>query len=82
VAGVSGTLSKAQNRFTSAAAKPGIGWVRAKTGKVQVTYAMVGYVPDVDGRLLVFGLNSNGVSNPGLNAQDVFAAALRGCGCS
>lgn len=82
VAGVSGTLSSAEGRFASAAAKPGIGWVRAKTGKVEVTYAMVGYVPDVDGRLLVFGINSNGVSNSGLNAQDVFAAALRGCGCS
>ncbi len=82
VAGVSGTLSAAEKRFTSAAAKPGIGWVRAKTGKVQVTYAMVGYVPDVDGRLLVFGINSNGVTNAGLNAQDTFAASLRRCGCS
>ena len=83
VAGVSGTLSKNQQfpRFASAAAKPGIGWVRAKTGTVAVTYAMVGYVPDVDGRILVFGLNSNGVSSPVRNAQDVFAAALRQCGC-
>ncbi|SDO94167.1 D-alanyl-D-alanine carboxypeptidase / D-alanyl-D-alanine-endopeptidase (penicillin-binding protein 4) [Nakamurella panacisegetis] len=82
VAGVSGTLSKAENRFSSAAAKPGIGWVRAKTGSVAVTYALAGYVPDVDGRILVFALNSNGVSAPVRNAQDVFAAALRQCGCT
>jgi D-alanyl-D-alanine carboxypeptidase/D-alanyl-D-alanine-endopeptidase (penicillin-binding protein 4) len=82
VAGVSGTLSAAEKRFLSPQSKAGIGWVRAKTGSVQVTYAMVGYVPDVDGRMLVFGLNSNGVSNPGRNAQDVFAASLRRCGCS
>lgn len=82
VAGVSGTLSKVENRFISPQSKAGIGWVRAKTGSVQVTYAMVGYVPDVDGRMLVFGINSNGVSNPGRNAQDVFAASLRRCGCS
>lgn len=85
VAGVSGTLQRAKpiSRFVSAAAKPGIGWVRAKTGKVEVTYALVGYVPDVDGRLLVFGLNSNGVTPvKSLNAQDVFASTLRECGCS
>lgn len=82
VAGVSGTLSTAENRFISPQSKAGIGWVRAKTGSVQVTYAMVGYVPDVDGRMLVFGINSSGVSNPGRNAQDVFAASLRRCGCS
>ncbi len=83
VAGVSGTLSKAEGRFQTPAAKAGVGWVRAKTGKVDVTYALAGYVPDVDGRLLVFALNSNGVTaGKSLNAQDVFAAALRTCGCS
>jgi D-alanyl-D-alanine carboxypeptidase/D-alanyl-D-alanine-endopeptidase (penicillin-binding protein 4) len=83
VAGVSGTLSKENGRFQTPAAKPGVGWVRAKTGKIDVTYAMVGYVPDVDGRLLVFALNSNGVTaGKSLNAQDTFAAALRTCGCS
>lgn len=83
VAGVSGTLSKAEGRFKTPAAKVGIGWVRAKTGKVDVTYALVGYVPDVDGRLLVFALNSNGVTPvKSLDAQDAFAAALRTCGCS
>jgi D-alanyl-D-alanine carboxypeptidase/D-alanyl-D-alanine-endopeptidase (penicillin-binding protein 4) len=86
VAGVSGTLSKAEGRFQSAQAKPGVGWVRAKTGSVDFTYALAGYVPDVDGRLIVFALNSNGVFSSGPNqtrpAQDAFAAALRTCGCS
>ncbi len=83
VAGVSGTLSKAEDRFQTPASKPGVGWVRAKTGKVDVTYALAGYVPDVDGRLLVFALNSNGVTaGKSLDAQDAFAAALRTCGCS
>ena len=86
VAGVSGTLSRADGRFLTAQAKPGIGWVRAKTGSVDFTYALAGYVPDVDGRLLVFALNSNGVLSAGPNqtrpAQDVFAATLRTCGCS
>ncbi len=85
VAGVSGTLSKSAGRFQTAQAKPGVGWVRAKTGSVDVTYALVGYVPDVDGRLLVFALNSNGVTSVGPHqtrpAQDQFAAALRTCGC-
>ncbi len=86
VAGVSGTLSKDDGRFQTPASKAGVGWVRAKTGSVDFTYALVGYVPDVDGRLLVFALNSNGVFSAGPHqtrpAQDAFAAALRTCGCS
>ncbi len=86
VAGVSGTLSKAAGRFQTPQSKAGVGWVRAKTGSVDVTYALAGYVPDVDGRLLVFALNSNGVfskgDHPTRPAQDAFAAALRTCGCS
>lgn len=82
VAGVSGTLGE-HNRFRDANSKAGAGWVRAKTGSVDVTYALVGYVPDVDGRILVFAINSNGVSgDPSRYAQDAFAAALRQCGCS
>ena len=80
---MSGTLSKSEDRFQTPAVEAGVGWVRAKTGKVDVTYALAGYVPDVDGRLLVFALNSNGVTaGKSLNAQDAFAAALRTCGCS
>ena len=82
VAGVSGTLSE-HSRFTDAASKAGAGWVRAKTGSIDVTYALAGYVPDVDGRILVFALNSDGVTgDPSRYAQDAFATALRACGCS
>jgi D-alanyl-D-alanine carboxypeptidase/D-alanyl-D-alanine-endopeptidase (penicillin-binding protein 4) len=80
VAGVSGTL---KDRFSVAAAKAGVGWVRAKTGSIDVTYALVGYVPDTSGRILVFAFNSNGVMGDATrDAQDVLAATLRGCGCT
>jgi len=86
VAGVTGTLSKAEGRFAAPQSKAGVGWVRAKTGTIDFTYALVGYVPDVDGRILVFALNSNGVFSSGPHptrpAQDAFSAALRTCGCS
>ncbi len=85
VAGVSGTLAQDAGRFTQPAAKDGLGWVRAKTGSVNVTYALAGYVPTVDGQIIVFAVNSNGVDNNATTgtrpAQDAFAAALRGCGC-
>lgn len=84
VAGVSGTLMPP--RFSQPQNKAGIGWVRAKTGSLDVTYALVGYVPDVSGRILVFAFNSNGVysdSNSGTRpALDTLAATLRGCGCT
>lgn len=80
LAGVSGTL---EDRFKQPESKVGAGWVRAKTGSIDVTYALVGYVPDVDGRILVFAFNSNGVmGNPTRYAQDAMAATLRLCGCS
>lgn len=80
VAGVSGTL---KDRYADAPSKAGAGWVRAKTGSLDVTYALAGYVPDVDGRLLVFAINSDGVSGDRSRyAQDAFATALRSCGCS
>ncbi|WP_196073229.1 D-alanyl-D-alanine carboxypeptidase/D-alanyl-D-alanine endopeptidase [Nakamurella alba] len=80
VAGVSGTLAE---RFQTAGGRPAVGWARAKTGTVDVTYALVGYVPDVDGRVLVFALNTNGASGtPSRTAQDVVVAALRSCGCT
>jgi D-alanyl-D-alanine carboxypeptidase/D-alanyl-D-alanine-endopeptidase (penicillin-binding protein 4) len=46
-----------------------------------VTYALAGYVPDVDGRILVFAFVSNGVSGGTRPALDALAAGLRGCGC-
>ncbi len=87
LAGVSGTLAE-NDRFQQKETKAGRGWVRAKTGSINVTatdvtYALVGYVPDVDGRILVFAFNSNGVNgNPSRYAQDALATALRLCGCS
>lgn len=85
LAGVSGTL--APPRFSQDSNRAGAGWVRAKTGSLGDTYALVGYVPDQDGHLLVFALNSAGVissEDPNVGtrpAQDALAAALRGCGC-
>jgi len=82
LAGVSGTLAE-NDRFTQPETKAGRGWVRAKTGSLNATYALVGYVPDTDGRILVFAFNSNGVTgNQSRYAQDALATALRLCGCS
>ncbi len=78
IAGVSGSL---EDRFQDDASRAGAGWVRAKTGSLEVTYALVGYVPDVDGRLLVFAFVSNGVGPGTRPALDALAASLRGCGC-
>ncbi len=78
IAGVSGSLA---DRFQDDASRAGAGWVRAKTGSLEVTYALAGYVPDVDGRLLVFAFVSNGVGPGTRPALDALAAALRGCGC-
>lgn len=79
VAGVSGSLA---DRYQDDASRAGAGWVRAKTGSVQVTYALAGYVPDVDNRILVFAFVSNGVSSGTRPALDALAAGLRGCGCA
>lgn len=79
VAAVSGSLA---DRFQDPGSKAGAGWVRAKTGSLEVTYALAGYVPDVDGRILVFAFVSNGVSTATRPALDALAAGLRGCGCA
>ena len=79
IAGVSGSLA---DRFQDQGSKAGAGWVRAKTGSLEVTYALAGYVPDVDGRILVFAFVSNGVSGGTRPALDALAAGLRGCGCA
>lgn len=82
LAGVSGTLAE-NDRFTQPETEAGRGWVRAKTGSLASTYALVGYVPDVDGRVLVFAFNSNNVVEQKTRyAQDALATALRLCGCS
>ncbi len=79
VAGVSGSLA---TRYQDPGSSAGAGWVRAKTGSLEVTYALAGYVPDVDGRILVFAFVSNGVDPDTTRpALDALAAGLRGCGC-
>lgn len=80
VAGGDGTL---EDRFTpSAGSSAGRGVVRAKTGTLSDVSSLAGVVTDVDGRLLVFALMSNGVlpfkARPRL---DDIAAKLSGCGC-
>ncbi|MGK8521681.1 D-alanyl-D-alanine carboxypeptidase/D-alanyl-D-alanine-endopeptidase [Nocardia asteroides] len=79
VAGATGSLtSRYVTRDRQAA-----GWVRAKTGTLSVSSALVGYVLDADGRVLTFALMSNDrppeVSRPAL---DAIAGTLRNCGCS
>lgn len=79
VAGVSGTLAERFNKPESAAAA---GWARAKTGSLKGVHALVGYVPDVNGRVLVYALVSDGgKAEKTRAAQDHFVAVLRGCGC-
>ena len=79
VAGVSGSLA---DPVPGPGSSAGAGWVRAKTGSLEVTYALAGYVPDVDGRILVFAFVSNGVGPDTTRpALDALAAGLRGCGC-
>ncbi|QLY31399.1 D-alanyl-D-alanine carboxypeptidase/D-alanyl-D-alanine-endopeptidase [Nocardia huaxiensis] len=79
VAGATGTLG---NRYT-VRDRDGAGWVRAKTGTLDVASSLVGYVLDRDGRVLTFALMSNQrlpeASRPAL---DAIAATLRNCGCS
>lgn len=88
VAGVSGTLGDdpVHQRFDDARSAAGRGWVRAKTGSLNSTLVLAGYVPDVDGRNLVFSLVSNAsIAGNELggtrSAQDWFTTLLRGCGC-
>jgi D-alanyl-D-alanine carboxypeptidase/D-alanyl-D-alanine-endopeptidase (penicillin-binding protein 4) len=79
VAGGSGTLS---NRYvdiqTDGAAA---GWLRAKTGSLTGTNALVGIVTDAEGRVLTFALISNNAGPTGRTAIDNVAAKLRSCGC-
>ena len=80
VAGGVGTLDDRYARDGKAAAGRGV--VRAKTGSLTGVSSLAGVVTDVDGRLLVFALMSNGAS-PGVvrPLHDSMAAALSRCGC-
>jgi D-alanyl-D-alanine carboxypeptidase/D-alanyl-D-alanine-endopeptidase (penicillin-binding protein 4) len=56
--------------------------VRAKTGTLNGVSSLAGVVTDVDGRLLIFALMSNGPS-PAISRPllDEMAAQLSRCGC-
>ncbi|WP_069165937.1 D-alanyl-D-alanine carboxypeptidase/D-alanyl-D-alanine endopeptidase [Nocardia altamirensis] len=79
IAGATGSLT---SRYVTGN-RNAAGWVRAKTGTLSVSSALVGYVLDADGRVLTFALMSNDrppeVSRPAL---DAIAGTLRNCGCS
>ncbi len=79
IAGATGSLTSRYVDHNRQAA----GFVRAKTGTLSVSSALVGYVLDADGRVLTFALMSNDrppeVSRPAL---DAIAGTLRNCGCS
>ena len=79
VAGGTGTLA---DRYEGPAATAGRGWVRAKTGTLTAVNSLAGTVLDVDGRLMVFALLSNGPDPSAARPRlDGMAAALRSCGC-
>jgi serine-type D-Ala-D-Ala carboxypeptidase/endopeptidase (penicillin-binding protein 4) len=78
VAGGSGTLA---DRYQGPAADAR-GWVRAKTGTLTGVNSLAGTVLDVEGRVLVFALLSNGPSPVSVRPRlDALAAGLRSCGC-
>nr|WP_255426931.1 D-alanyl-D-alanine carboxypeptidase/D-alanyl-D-alanine-endopeptidase [Pseudonocardia sp. C8] len=79
VAGGGGTLT---DRFADGPTQAGRGVVRAKTGTLSGASSLAGVVTDVDGRLLVFALLSNGTSPADARpALDRVAASLSRCGC-
>ena len=79
VAAFNGSLS---GRFDGTS---GAGWVRAKTGTLTGTSALVGLAQDARGRLLVFAFVSNHVPYVGTLATraalDALASALAACRC-
>jgi D-alanyl-D-alanine carboxypeptidase/D-alanyl-D-alanine-endopeptidase (penicillin-binding protein 4) len=85
VAGFSGTLSAAENRFVTKLSAPAAGLVRAKTGTLDNVRALAGLVVDKDGRLLSFAFMINRVPAQTMTASatilDRLAAALAACGC-
>ncbi len=80
VAGLTGTLA---DRFTTAATRPGRGFVHAKTGTLTGVVALAGIVQDADGRVLVFAVLDNAVTSipAARDGVDVVASRLAQCGC-
>jgi D-alanyl-D-alanine carboxypeptidase/D-alanyl-D-alanine-endopeptidase (penicillin-binding protein 4) len=79
VAGYSGTMDDDHHRQDA-----GLGTVRAKTGTLTGVNALVGFLVDVDGRLLAFAAIGNDTSSEFLAepALDRIAERLTRCGCS
>lgn len=85
VAGFSGTLSAAEDRFVTKLSAPAAGLVRAKTGTLRNVRALAGLVVDADGRLLAFAFMIDRVPAKTMTASagvlDHLAAVLAACGC-
>ncbi|MCI9887132.1 D-alanyl-D-alanine carboxypeptidase/D-alanyl-D-alanine-endopeptidase [Micrococcales bacterium 31B] len=81
-AALSGTLS---GRFLAPGPNDTAGVLRAKTGTLRHILALSGYVPDRDGRVLVFSIVNTSLPDnvfpEGQAAMDNIAAALANCGC-
>jgi D-alanyl-D-alanine carboxypeptidase/D-alanyl-D-alanine-endopeptidase (penicillin-binding protein 4) len=82
IAGFSGTLA---GRYTQAPAAAAAGAVHAKTGTLDGTVALVGYLDDASGRLLAFGVVVSGVAHNATTsterAVDRLTAGIAACGC-
>jgi D-alanyl-D-alanine carboxypeptidase/D-alanyl-D-alanine-endopeptidase (penicillin-binding protein 4) len=80
VAGLTGTLA---DRFSSAATRPGRGFVHAKTGTLTGVSSLAGTVLDREGRTLVFAMIANNVTSlaQARETMDVIASRLATCGC-
>jgi D-alanyl-D-alanine carboxypeptidase/D-alanyl-D-alanine-endopeptidase (penicillin-binding protein 4) len=83
VAGFSGTLD---DRYLTGPAAAAAGVVRAKTGTLDGTAALAGYLQDSSGRLLSFALLAGnvplGATGTTDAALDRVAAGLATCGCA
>ncbi len=79
VAAVNGTL---QTRYLDAASSAGGGRVRAKTGTLDVSDALIGYTPTADGSMLAFAIVANVTDTDMKPYLDELAATLSACPCA
>lgn len=88
IAGLTGTLDAAHERFDGPTTKAVAGVPRAKTGTLIGTSALAGTTVSADGHLFVFAVLADGVPATAAGtrgaraALDRFAAALTTCGCT